>query len=65
MKTVVAELRWFPFREKIMAWQTKRGEDQFAVLDHARERSITILQKRYGYSREEAASELNKHYSKA
>ena len=61
MKTVVAELSWFPFRDRIIGWRTKRRE----VIDHARERSISILQKRYGYSLEQAASELNKHYSKA
>ena len=29
------------------------------------ERSISILQKRYGYTKDEAESQLNKHYSKA
>jgi hypothetical protein len=33
--------------------------------ERAQERSISILQKRFGYTREKAKSELSKHYSKA
>jgi hypothetical protein len=65
MKTAAAKLKWFQFRERIIDWQTKRRENHLAVIDRARERSISILQKRYGYTREQAASELKKHYSKA
>lgn len=65
MKTIAAELKWFQFRERIIDWQQKRHQDERDVIDRARERSIGILQKRYGYTREQAASELDKHYSKA
>jgi hypothetical protein len=52
-------------RQKLMHWQEKRRDDQLIKFDHVHERSISILQKRYGYSREKATSELIKHYSKA
>ena len=52
-------------RQKIINWQEKRRDDQLIKFDRVHERSISILQKRYGYSREKATSELIKHYSKA
>ena len=65
MKIAVAELKWFQFRQRIIEWQKKRNEDQLARVERAEERSVRILQKRYGYTREQATSELRKHYSKA
>jgi hypothetical protein len=55
------DLKWFQFRQRIR----RHRSDQSARVDHARERSISILQKRYGYDREKAISELDRHYSKA
>ena len=52
-------------RQKIIHWQEKRRDDQLIKFNRLHERSISILQKRYGYSREKATSELIKHYSKA
>ena len=52
-------------RQKIIHWQEKRRDDQVIKFNRVHERSISILQKRYGYSREKATSELIKHYSKA
>jgi hypothetical protein len=65
MKTMSTELRWFQFHQRIIAWRIKRREDQLAILERAEERSISILQKRYGYTKEQATIELRKHYSKA
>ena len=65
MKTVVAELKWFQFRERIIAWQKKQAQDQLVAFDAREERSISILQKRYGFSREQAIYQLRKYYSKA
>lgn len=65
MKPAVAELKWFQLRQRIIDWQKKRDDDQLATLDHAEERSIRILQKRYGYTREQAIYQLRKYYSKA
>jgi hypothetical protein len=56
-----ANLKWFQFHQRIL----RQRSDQSARIDHARERSISILQKRYGYDREKAISELDRHYSKA
>lgn len=52
-------------RQKIINWQKKRRDDQLIKFNRVHERSISILQKRYGYSKEKATSELIKHYSKA
>jgi hypothetical protein len=59
------DLKWFQFRQKIINWQNRHRKDQLARVDRARERSISILQNRYGYTREQATSELDKHYSTA
>jgi hypothetical protein len=59
------DLKWFQFRQRIIHWQNRHRADQSARVDHARERSISILQKRYGYDRDKAISELDRHYSKA
>ena len=65
MKISVIELKWDEFRQKIITWGNKHRTDQLASVDRAQERSIGILQKRYGFTREQAASALKKHYSKA
>jgi hypothetical protein len=57
--------KWDEFYRNVFGWWNKRINDQSTTADRAYERSISILQKRYGYTREEAASQLNKHYSKA
>ena len=61
MTIVGADVKWFQFRQRILRYRSK----QSARVDHARERSISILQKRYGYDRDQAISELDRHYSKA
>ena len=58
-------LKWDDFRHKVLNWQAEHRSGQFTKLNSVRERSISILQKRYGYTREEATSQLDKHYSKA
>jgi uncharacterized protein YjbJ (UPF0337 family) len=57
----VAKGNW----KKIRKWWKKRSDDQLTKIDSKREQFIRILQRRYGYSKEEAMSELDKHYSKA
>jgi len=57
--------KWDGFYRNVFGWWNKRINDQSTTVDRAYERSISILQKRYGYTREEAAAQLNKHYSKA
>ena len=53
------------FLGKIRRWLNKRGEDRQIKAKSQQERYIAFLQKSYGYTKEKAASELNKHYSKA
>ena len=65
MKTVVPVLKWFQFRERIIAWQKKLAEDQLVTVDPGEERSVVILQKRYGFTREQAIYQLRKYYSRA
>lgn len=50
---------------KIRKWWKKRGDDQLTKANSKRELFIGILQKRYGYTKEKATSELDKHYPKA
>ena len=61
----VFETKWDEFRRKVFNWRNKRRNDQFTKVNNVRERSISILQKRYGYTREDATYQLDKHYSRA
>jgi hypothetical protein len=65
MKPTIAELKWFKFRQRFIDWRKKNHDDQLATVDRAEERSIGILQKRYGYTKEQATYQLRKYYSKA
>jgi hypothetical protein len=65
MKPAVAELKWFQFRQRIIDWQKNRRGDQLDKVDRAEERSIRILQRRYGFTKEQATYQLHKYYSKA
>lgn len=65
MKTAVPELKWFQFRERMIDWQRKHAEDQLVTVDPGEERSISILRKRYGFTREQAIYQLRKYYSRA
>ncbi len=50
---------------KIRRWWKKRRDDQLIKANSKRELFIGILQKRYGYTKEKATSELDEHYPKA
>jgi hypothetical protein len=65
LNKVILETKRDEFPGRVLNWWNKRRNDQLIRVNSAHERSISILQKRYGYTREAAASELNKHYSKA
>jgi len=55
------EVNWKKFRK----WRKKRKDKQIIKANSKREQSIGILRKRYGYTKEKAASELDEHYPKA
>jgi hypothetical protein len=61
MITPVVQLKWNEFRRTLINGWNKRRSDQFTKVNNVRERSIGILQKRYGYGREEATYQLDKH----
>jgi hypothetical protein len=65
MTSAANKLKWDDFYRNVFHWWNKRRMDQSTKVDGAYERSISILQKRYGYTREEAASQLEKHYPRA
>jgi hypothetical protein len=65
MTSAVNKLKWDEFYRNVFGWWNKRRKDQSNKVDRAYERSISILQKRYGYTKEQATSELIKHYPKA
>jgi uncharacterized protein YjbJ (UPF0337 family) len=61
----VIEVKWKEFSGKILALRDKLSDDDQLTLNSSqREQFAGILQKRYGYTKEKAASELNEHYSK-
>ena len=61
----ILESKWDEFRRKVLSWRQKRRNDQLFKVSSKSERSISILQKRYGYTKEQATSELDKHYPRA
>jgi hypothetical protein len=65
MTIPVMQLKWVEYRQNTIAWLNKRRNEKLARTERARERSIRILQNRYGYTKEQATAELGKHYSKA
>ena len=65
MSNVVIELKGDGFLRKFLIWQKKRRNDQLTEVNGLHERSIRVLQKRYGYTREEATYQLDKHYPNA
>lgn len=56
--------RWQTFYGNIQKWFAQRHQAQRIEASDKHELSIKILQKRYGYTKEKADSELNRHYSK-
>jgi hypothetical protein len=65
MSNAVIELKGHGFLRKFLIWQKKRRNDQLIRVNGLHEQSIRVLQKRYGYTREEAAYQLDKHYPSA
>lgn len=59
------KLKWDDFYRNVFHGWNKRRNGQATKVDTAREQSISILQKRYGYTREEAVYQLDKYYSRA
>ena len=59
------KLKWIEFRQKSFNWRSKRSSVQLVKVNLVRERSIRLLQSRYGYTREKATFELNNYYPKA
>ena len=55
------EVNWKNFRK----WRKMRRDNQITKANSKREHSIGILRKRYGYTKEKAAAELDEHYPKA
>lgn len=65
MAITTVQSRWNEFRRNLINGWNKRRDNRFDTMNNVRERSISILQKRYGYGREEAIYQLDKHYSTA
>jgi hypothetical protein len=61
----VFETKWTELRWNTLNRGNKRGTDQLSKVSEARERAISILQNRYGYTREQAIYQLDKHYPRA
>ena len=64
MNRDVFEGKWKQIRGVAKSWWDKPSDDQPMLNNSQREQFVGILQKRYGYTKEKATSELNEHYSK-
>lgn len=66
MSIADVKFRWIEFLQNILnRRRSKRRGSQLTRANLVRERSIRLLQNRYGYTKEKATAELNKYYSKA
>mgnify|MGYP003574956461 CR=1 FL=1 len=65
MKNTVIGSKWGDFRLNVLSWLNNHRNHQLIQVNGVRERSLSLLQNRYGYTREEAASALDKHYPQA
>jgi ribosomal protein S19E (S16A) len=65
MTGAIRKVKWTAISGKVFKWWHKRGDTLLIKISTKRDQSIEILQKRYGYSKEQAASEFKKHYSTA
>jgi hypothetical protein len=64
MISAAIKLKWDGFFRKLLNGPSQPRNDQLIKANSVRERSIRILQNRYGYTKNQAISELDKHYSK-
>jgi len=55
--------QWQMFYSNIHKWVAQRRQAQLIKTSNKHEQYVSILQKRYGYSKEKAARELEKCYS--
>ena len=65
MSIATLKLNWNELRRNIIHVWSRHRDAQFTKVNDGRERSIIILQKRYGYTREQAVYQLDKHYPRA
>ena len=65
MNLAMIGLRWNELRQQVRNRWNQGRSSQYNKMNSLHERSIGILQKRYGYGREEAIYQLDKYYSKA
>jgi len=64
MTNDVVNRNWKAIGGKIRDWRDQRNNYRVEKINREREQFIETLQKRYGYTKEKATSELHKHYSK-
>jgi hypothetical protein len=57
-------LKWQMFFGNVQKWVAQHRQAQHTEADNKHEQYVSILQKRYGYTREKAAYELKRRYSK-
>ena len=58
---VILRDQWLEIRGKMKEWWSKLTDDDLNVIDGHRDRLIAKLRERYGYSKEQAAKELQQH----
>lgn len=59
--TDVMKSQWQQFRGQAKIWWGKLTEDDLDQINGERERLISKLQERYGYKREQAIHEVDRH----
>ena len=61
MNEDVLSSQWYQMRDQLKMWWSKLTESDLDQIDGERERLIGKLQEKYGYTRDKAMSEIERH----
>lgn len=61
MNSDILEGKWKEIRGKIREWWGELTDDDLDVIAGNRDRLVGRLQQRYGYTKEQAAQEIDRH----
>ncbi|MBC7877947.1 MAG: hypothetical protein H7Y59_12330 [Anaerolineales bacterium] len=61
MTTNILQDNWTDMREQVSEWWDQLTEDDLDLIDGDQDQLLTVLQSRYGHTREAAQAEIERH----
>ncbi len=65
MNQDIFEGKWKEMKGQVKEWWGKLTDDDLEQINGKSDQLVGVLQQRYGYTKEEAEAEFNKHLEKA